>query len=172
MEAEVAAFLASWKDLKLADGPGPAGPAWSRARTRDSDRDGTGRSSAGQGPRQDCRSGWRADPFQLGTTSMSGWTAATSRPVGAHRLVLAGDNRLHARRPEGTARFPDRCSRKWPELARTADRPEGARAHVAPELAVADSALGFWKVLDVKFRPLRRSWMTSTHPSRARRRPA
>jgi transposase-like protein len=54
----------------------------------------------------------------------------------------AGDDRRHAGGPEGADRLPGRRSRK------------------RPELAVADSALGFWKALDEVFRGTRhqRCW--------------
>ena len=86
IEAEVEAFLASRKDLKLADG---------RERLvrhgHGPERDRAGRGPADQGPRPGSRPGWRADPVQLSIAATLGASddqpgCPAADPVPARRL--------------------------------------------------------------------------------------
>jgi hypothetical protein len=85
-------------------------------------------------------------------------------PDGEPSRVHAGSDRRHARGEEGTRRLPGGRSREHPELARAAGRGEAARLAIAPEIAVGDGALGFWRAIDEVFPGTRhqRCWLHKT----------
>ena len=73
-------------------------------------------------------------------------------PHGGSGRVHAGADRRDAGGQEGTRRLPGGSARERSELAGTAGRREAARTDIAPEIAVGDGALGFWKALEEVFR--------------------
>ncbi|MHC2275560.1 hypothetical protein ACVME8_002171 [Bradyrhizobium diazoefficiens] len=88
-------------------------------------------------------------------------------PAGSHgrpQRMHAGADRRDAGRQEGTHRLPGRRAREHAELARTARRGENRGLKIAPEIAVGDGALGFWKALDEVFPATRhqRCWVHKT----------
>ena len=89
-------------------------------------------------------------------------------PAGADgrpRRMHAGADRRDAGGQEGTHRLPGRRAGERAELARTAGRGEKQRGlKIAPEIAVGDGALGFWKALDEVFPGTRhqRCWVHKT----------
>ena len=76
----------------------------------------------------------------------------------------AGADRRDAGGQEGTRRLPGRGSGERAELAGTADRRQAAWTEIAPEIAVGDGALGFWKALDEVYPGTRhqRCWVHKT----------
>ena len=76
----------------------------------------------------------------------------------------AGADGRDARRQEGTDRLSDGHAGERAELEGIACRFEGARPVVAPQVAIGDGALGFWKALDEAFPTTRhqRCWLHKT----------
>ena len=81
-------------------------------------------------------------------TSTSGPTASTCRPAWRTRPSACWSSSAPRRRARRARRPHRRRARECPILAGIAPRSKAARACVAPELAVADGALGFWQAIE------------------------
>src|SRR5580704_2151900 len=81
---------------------------------------------------------------------VGGWRLS----AGAHgrqRRMHAGADRCHPRGQEGACRFPDRGAGERAELARALIDIKRRGLEIAPDLAVGDGALGFWKANEEVF---------------------
>jgi hypothetical protein len=98
-----------------------------------------------------------------GVTCTCGRTASTYRRDGRERREDARADRAPRGR-EGTRRFPDRGAGERAELARAPDDIKRRGLEIAPDLAVGDGALGFWKPIDEVFPGTRhqRCWVQKT----------
>ena len=72
-------------------------------------------------------------------------------PDGARGRVHAGRHRRHPRGQQGARGLPDRRARERPELARVLVDLKARGLAAAPEIAVGDGAMGFWRALDEVF---------------------
>ena len=137
------------------------------------------RGLAGQGRSKPFASGDCAAERRVGRRI---WAMAKTRSVGAPLCLRLGGwglfagahraaSRMHAGADggdaggqEGTDRLSDGRAGKRSKLEGIACRSEGARLSIAPEVAVGDGALGFWRALDEAFPTTRhqRCWLHKT----------
>ena len=117
-----------------------------------------------KGEWEDEYQGWQKRDLSARRYVYVGGRRLSAGADGATSRMHAGTDWRDARGQEGVDRFPDRHAGERAKLEGIARRFEGARLSIAPEVAVGDGALGFWKALDETFPSTRhqRCWLHKT----------